>query len=337
MFALLFLAAFFLVKPFFTPIATALITAYMFYPLYRLVKKLIKSRTLSAIVVSAFIIALIIIPTYFILTAISKEAVAGYEAVKEKIEKDEFLGLDCTREKNVVCNTYNFIKDPSVQKYVESSLGKIQTYIVTGTTSFIFSIPRRLLDVFITFFVIFYMLKDGPKLVKKIEGLLPLGKKHKSDIGFRIRDVMYAIVYGNILTALIQGTIAGIGYWIFKVHSPILWALITALFAVVPFLGTAVVWIPISLSLIFTGLYSNQQSLVWNGIGLMIYCALLVSTIDNIVKPKIISGRADVHPLLVLIGVVGGLAVFGVIGIFIGPLILALLVTFIKIYEEGFY
>jgi predicted PurR-regulated permease PerM len=140
--------------------------------------------------------------------------------------------------------------------------------------------------------------------------------------------------YGNITIAIMQGILGAIGFMIFGVPSPILWGFVMVLFALIPYFGTAVVWLPAALNLIFSGYLQNNSSLTTRGIFLIVYGVLVISSIDNILKPKLIGAKANVHPILVLIGVLGGLSLFGFVGLFLGPMMLALLMTFIDIYEE---
>jgi predicted PurR-regulated permease PerM len=137
-----------------------------------------------------------------------------------------------------------------------------------------------------------------------------------------------------LIIAVIQGTLGGIGFFIFGLPTPLLWGLVMTFAALVPYIGTSIIWIPASLMLIFNGYVEGSTTLVVRGFLFMLYSALIVGTIDNILKPKIIGSKGGLHPVLVLLGVVGGLKFMGFIGVVIGPILFAILVAFIKIYEE---
>ena len=145
--------------------------------------------------------------------------------------------------------------------------------------------------------------------------------------------MLHAIVYGSIVVALIQGTLGGIGFWIVGIPSPILWGILMSLFALIPMVGTGIIWVPASLGMAAYGYLSGDTVMVWKAIGLFIYGVFVIAGIDNVLKPKIIGERAHVHPVIILLGVLGGLKFFGIVGFAVGPLILAIFITFLEIYE----
>ena len=135
------------------------------------------------------------------------------------------------------------------------------------------------------------------------------------------------VVFGFVITAALQGLFGALGFLIFQLSSPLVWGLIMMILALIPFLGPALVWFPIGVIQLISG---N----LFSGIGLLLYGAIIISSIDNIVRPKIISYKSNIHPLLILLGVVGGLKLFGFIGIVIGPVVLVFLMTILKLYAE---
>ena len=130
--------------------------------------------------------------------------------------------------------------------------------------------------------------------------------------------------------ALAQGALGTIGFYIFGVKSAIFWGVIMAIFALIPFIGPAIIWVPASLFLIINGIIANSYWEIGMGIGLFVYGVAIISTIDNILRIKLIGGKSEVHPLTGLIGIIGGIELFGLIGIFVGPILLSLLITLFK-------
>ena len=181
----------------------------------------------------------------------------------------------------------------------------------------------------------FFFFRDVHIIVDKIEKLLPLKKAHQKYIFEKFNEVMFAVIYGSIVVAIIQGALGGLGFFIFEVPSPILWGIIMMFFSLIPFVGSSIIWFPAAILLIFNGYIQLDNVIIIKGVLLILWGMFIVGLIDNLLKPKIIGTKARIHPVLVLIGVLGGLKIFGIIGIIIGPIILALLTTFIKIYEEG--
>jgi len=144
-----------------------------------------------------------------------------------------------------------------------------------------------------------------------------------------LRTITQAVLYGQVLTAVIQGGLGGLALLVFGVQNALFWGAIMIITAFLPLLGTPVIWVPAGVGLILDGE-------VTRGILLLVFGATVVMNIDNFLRPKLVSSRTNVHPVLILIGVLGGLRVFGFIGMLIGPLILAILVALIKFYEQNY-
>jgi predicted PurR-regulated permease PerM len=206
-------------------------------------------------------------------------------------------------------------------------LEKFTNSIINYTTTFILKVPKLILDFFILLFVIFYALKDGKPAVDKMFKAVPLKEHNKEHLRNKMSKVTAALLYGIIVVGILQGLVAMIGLYIFNVPSPLLWGLVMIILSILPFVGAWMVWLPAALFKIFGGDFSN-------GFGLVIFGTLIVGTIDNIIRPKLVGVRAKIHPLTVLLGVVGGIMFFGFMGVILGPLILELCLTFLSIYRE---
>jgi predicted PurR-regulated permease PerM len=338
LFTILVVLAFLIVKPLITAALTACVIAYIFYPLYDKLNKKIKRKNISALIVSVLIILIITLPFFFIINIVSKETYANYIIAKQKIKSGSLFNLDCTESQSTACRISDFFKEsisnPQVKYYLENTNQKVTSFIVNSASSFLFSVPMIILKFFIMLFITFYLFKDGASFLTKIGKLLPMKRQHQKNILKQFNDVTYAVIYGQLLIALAQGTLGTIGFFIFGVPSPIFWGAVMTFFALIPFIGTPIVWVPASLMLIISGFAQADNSLITKGILLLLYGIFIISTIDNILKPKIIGERAKLHPVLVLLGVLGGIKLFGIIGLVIGPLIFAILVASIRIYEE---
>ncbi len=335
-FVILLVLTFLIIWPFLLSTISGITIAYLFYPLYKRLKKGIKKEWIAALLMSILIIAIITIPLVVFINVFAKDAYVAYILLKQKISNGITTEIVCA-EAGIKCTIVNFItgfiKDPQFNFYLNDGLNKVANFVLEKTSEFVITLPRKLVDVLIILFVMFYTFKDGELALRRIENLAPLKLHHKRQIFERIDEMIKSTVYGMILIAILQGIVAGIGYYFFGLHSPILLGIITAAAALIPVIGAIIVWLPAGLYLIFNGLIYSNNITVFNGIGLLIYGTLLISTIDNVLKPKIIGDRAKMHPLLVLLGILGGLALFGIVGMLLGPLIIALFVSFIEIYE----
>lgn len=324
------------IKPFFVAIATAAIITYTFYPVYNWLQRVIKLKGLASILTIFFIIIIFVIPLSVIVASLSNQAVTGYSFIT-KVNNDIFE--DKCESQSLLCKSTNYVKAIAAEQNFKEQLDAATkggiTFIVEKTRIFLLSLPGVMLNTFIVFFLIFYFFIDGKNIIDKVWDLIKLDNQDKEIIKKKVSDVSYAVIYGSFIVGLIQGTLMGVTYYFFGIKAAIFWGFVTVLASFVPFIGTGLIWGPASLYLILNGMLSSDVSGVFRGIGLFAVGALLISTVDNVVRPKIIGKKADVHPIVILLGVIGGFEVFGLVGIIIGPLVLALLVTFIEIYKKS--
>ncbi len=344
-FSVIIVLAIFFIMPFIKAILAALILAFVSYPLHNFIKKKIKSERFSAIIVTLIVFLIILIPFAFVLNQMVKESTVSFISLKQKIS---VTPSECVNQTSCqVINSFKtFISDPKVQYYLSSSLEKGLNYITEAASSFIISLPKVIMNVFITLIGLFYFLKDGPLFINKIRNLLPVKKQNIDLLFSRFVNISKSIVYGYVMTAIVQGFTALIGFLIANmifhpgpglnlINTPILWAIILAFLSMVPVLGSGFVWVPMSGALILQGYFDSNSTMVFGGIFIFFYGLILISNIDNVVRPILSGRKAKVHPLLLFLGIFGGLFVFGFMGILAGPLVLALLLTFAKMYEEG--
>jgi predicted PurR-regulated permease PerM len=332
LFIVALILAYFVLKPFIIPLLMSAVVAYIFYPVYKWVKKGVKNETLSATLVSLLIIALITLPVLFVINALSRDAYALYLTARDFFLVGDFLET-CTLQMCVAAR--DFLSGNQVQLYIQQGLQTATTFVIQTASNFVVAIPHRIIEVFVTFFATFYLLRDGDKLTAKIKKLVVARKGKKQHIFKRFDEVMYAVLFGALLVAFIQGILGAIGFYLFGVSSPLLWGVVMFFLALIPFVGTGLVWVPAALFLLIEGIAQSDNGGIFRGIGLFVYGVLIISSIDNIIKPKIIGGRARVHPILVLVGTFGGLALMGLPGIVVGPVILAMSVTFLDLYVMG--
>ncbi len=336
-FIALILVSFLIIKPFLTAVLTGIIFSYLFYPWYSKINKKISNKNVSSLITSLLVILIITMPMFFLLNTISREAYTTYILSRQKISSGQFL-TPCEPADKPVCEAINYFTDKANDKkikyYFDATVKDVTTRITEGISNILFSIPIFMLDLFIILFIMFFLFRDGKVFVDKIERILPLKDKYRKHVFKKFNDMAYAVIYGSIIIAVIQGTLGGIGFFIFGVPSPLLWGVVMVFASLIPYVGSSIIWFPAALVLIFNGYLNTETSMIIKGVLLMLYGIFIVGTIDNILKPKIIGDKSGLHPVLVMLGVVGGLALFGFIGIIVGPIILAMMVTFIKIYEE---
>lgn len=309
--AILYLS-FQLIQPFITALFASALLSYLFFPVYRIIYTKLHNKNIASFITCILILLIILIPLFFIANHLINESKSFYQ----KIESNDFPP-----------EISNFIKENmEANSYIKQGVNSALKYLIDETKNFIVSIPLKLLNFFIMLFIIFYLFKDGPVIVDKITSLIPLEEEYKEHILKEIKEVTSAIIFGVTVTSLIQGAVGGLGFLIFGIESPIMWGFIMAILAMIPFMGPAFIWVPAGIIQI---IYGN----LFSGIGILAYGISIISTIDNIIKPKIIGSKANIHPVIILMGIFGGIKMFGFIGIVVGPLILSLLLVTLRIYK----
>ena len=322
-----------LLQPFLKPVLGSFVVALLIYPVFTWFNKKIKNKFLCALIVLVLFVLLIGIPLGYVINIAVRETYSAYIEAK-KVVVGEKLFEECTD--GFACDLTNevneYLKQPETKFYFQQ-LGEIlNTYLFEYGTSFLLKIPARVLDLFVFLFFLFYLLKDGDRIVGSIKRLLPLDVKRQNQLIEKTKNSMYAVLYGQFLTSFIQGLTGTIGFFILGLSSPIFWGIVMAFFSILP-IGTPIVWVPVSLYLIISGAVTGNTILIIKGIILLIYGILVISSIDNLLRPKLIGDKLRAHPLLILIGLLGGIFLFGFLGIFIGPLILTLLVAILEMYK----
>jgi len=314
---------------------TSIILTYVFYPVYKKIRKSLRYQSLSIIITLILIIVIFLLPFVFIASQIPNQVSNVYGFAKENIIGKGLFDSSCKNSDSGTCKIFNFAANAEfldIDEIINTVFKKI-TSIVGGIVA---SIPSLILGIVFSLFISFFLFKDWKKLLSSVVEIIPLDKKSSSKLVGQFGRVTHSVVFAHLIVAIVQGALGTIGFYIFGVPSPLFWGVVMAIFALVPVIGPAIIWIPASFFLIINGVLVNSYGIMGRGIGLFLFGLFIISTIDNILRIKLVGGSAEVHPLTVLIGLIGGVNLFGLTGIFIGPIILSLLVTYLKDFSKGY-
>lgn len=326
-----------IIWPFFPTILAALVVAFIFFPVYRWVNSKIKQNFISAMLVSILVVMVFTIPALLTLNAVYHDVATTLLISRQKLSTALFSG-DCSDD-TITCelNHYlaNSFNDPKTKDAIYASLSRFSFTFMDSIPDLIAAVPKIILNVFIMLFVMFYVFKDGHRVEGEIRILLPFSPSFNDRLINRTKSLLHATVYGALVVAVVQGTLATLAFFLFDaVETPLLWGVLVAFAALMPFVGTALVWFPVGILQVINGFIENSPVLFWKGIGVLLFGTFIISAIDNIIKPRLIGNRSDLHPVLVLIGIFGGIGMFGFVGIIVGPLVLSILMSFIEVYKE---
>ncbi len=324
-----------LVYPFIVPILGAVVSVLALYPVYKFLVRHLKYKTLCASILVVIVIALVVVPSIFFVQVFFKETHVTYLMAKQKLYTGEVFPRAC--EKSVFCDfsqeVNKFLTAPDGQKMVRNVGEKIQTALYNYGSNLIFTIPRKIVDIFIFLFVLFYLLRDGDKIISLMKKLMPLSAKHQEHLFEKTKGTVYGVLYGTFLIAIIQGVLSAILFYLLGFTSPVFWAVILFIVSVLP-VGTWLVWAPMSVYLVYQGVDLGDNLFIWKGMILFILGVFVFATMDNILKPWIISNKVKTSAAIIILGILGGIMWFGFVGFFVGPIILVIMLSVFDIYIE---
>jgi predicted PurR-regulated permease PerM len=248
-----------------------------------------------------------------------ERAQGEFAVFKEKLLGGLYLGAI-----KQVANPSNEQLRGLAQKYILSD----SSWIVSMTGDVFAYVVKIIVGVVIMIIAVYFFFAEGPAMLTTLMRLSPLDDTYERELLMEFDSICRAVVTATLLAAVVQGLLAGFGFWLAGLNSVFLLMLLTTVFAMVPFVGAATVWVPAALWLYF---YEDR---FWPAVLLSIYGAGIVSTSDNVIKPLVLSGTSNLHPLLALLSVLGGVQVMGPIGIFVGPMIVVFFKTMLDILQR---
>ena len=313
----------YLIESFLFVILFAIAIVISTYSLYEKILKKIKRPVISSAIMIIFLSLIIILPTYLITLKLYQDSVDFYINKGELIHNLQIENCD-----SQVCQTLNSnikVISDSLTRAINSFGSSVSSYLY----SFITSLSNFFIQIFIFYVCLFYFYVDKERFLKTLKKIVPLKTHHKEALIIKFKKVSTAVFLDTLLIALMQGVLVGIGFYIFGLPSGIVWGIIASFFALLPFIGSGFIWGSASLSLILTGDYVS-------GIGFLMYGIIVVSFSDNLVRPYLLEKSIHIHPFLILLSIMGGIKVFGFLGIFYGPIIISMLVTLIDLYDINF-
>ena len=319
---------------FLIPLLLGALLAGLCDPLYRWVTRLFGGRrSLAAGITLLILFVLIVGPLSAFVGVVVKQALAVSNQALPWVQ-EHFGVVSAFNAHDWLARRFPALAHyvPEQDQIVDSAaqLAKATgTYLVGGATQLTASTATFLLNLFVMLYAMFYFLRDGGVILEKILYYTPLSHGDEVRVLERLRSVTRATIKGTVVIGIIQGTLAGIGLWFAGLPSAAFWGTIMAVLSIVPGIGAALVWLPAVIYLFVTG-----QKLA--ATLLLIWCSAVVGTIDNMLRPKLVGKDAKMPDLLILIGTLGGLFLFGPVGFIIGPLVCGLFLTVWEIYGATF-
>ncbi len=303
--ALLVLTSFLMVAPFLGYLLSAILLAFILKPLQEKLGSYIGPNIASGIIIILFISA-VIAPFGIALSAVVDDA----QQLVDNIGDAEFLDFDEIEE---LIFDYTG-QEINLQQEIQAGLERFAEVAVGGFAQVVDLITGVLIGLLIMIFVLFYLLKDGEKLHAWVVEVTPVAEDLQDDLYSKAELMTWSVLKGHVLVAIIEGLIGGLGLWLAGVPNVAFWTFIMIILSFIPVVGAFLVWAPASIYLFLVGELSSA-------LFLFVYGAVIISLADNLLRPYMVDKRAEIHPAAILIGVIGGIYVFGAVGLFIGPII----------------
>ncbi len=320
-------------SPFLRSMAWAGFLAFLLYPLNLRLRSRFRSRGAAAGLLTILAPIVILLP----LSALSVEFVAQVSALLHTLQQSA-QQLDIKTFSDLQQFPWISRTNLWLQAHTGISAGQVQSWLISGTQevlqraagwsgSFFLGALGSLISFASMLFLLFFFMRDGDEMLVRARKLIPLDDAHKDRLFHQLGGVTRAIVFGTSLTALLQGLCVGIGFAITRLPSPVVFGVLAALLSMLPVGGSALVWVPAVLWLFFDG--------HWGFAIFMLAWGLVLSGLDNVLRPVLISGRAKISTLAVFVGVLGGIPAFGAIGVIAGPVVLSLVLALVEFAEES--
>ena len=332
-FAVILYFCFRIMQPFLMPVFLALVLSTLLTPLYERVAGRLHNRpSLAALLICIGLTLAIVVPIVLLSVSLAREANDVYEHVRDPEMAAKLKTWFNPNTSPVLAKIRTWLPAslaiPDIDEIGER-IGSQAQAIVAGalafTTTFAAGVVNFLMDYFIMVIVLFFLLRDSNYFARSVREISPLSDAEESLFVERFRVVTQATVVGSIATSAAQGVLSTLIFWIIGLPNPILWGALTALLSLVPVVGTALVWVPWTIYLFATG--STARAIIFMALQIVV-----VGGIDNILRPLLIEGRVKMHTLVVFFSILGGIGYFGILGIFIGPLVFAIAIAFVEFY-----
>ena len=327
-----------MLQPFIEVVLWAVVLVIVFFPIHRRIRARVGSPSWSAVLSCLLVIFVILVPLTLLTFAVVNEV--GNFAQMLQPKPDGTGGAAGTAAGLLDPNhpylgpavrwisQYYDLSKLASQEFVAERLKGLSGAIASRTLGFVGGAVGFVVEVFFVIFTMYYLFRDGERMRAAAYDMMPLSGPQAREILDRTGEVIGASVYGVLVIAVIQGVLGGLAFWVLGLPSPLLWGVVMIFLSMIPMLGAFIVWVPAAIYLVLTGDWVKA-------IILAVWGALVIGSVDNFLRPKLVGERTRLHELLVFFSVLGGLQVFGVLGIVLGPVIVAITIALLDVLRHA--
>jgi len=312
-----------LLYPFSTAILWAFTLAIVLQPWQKWLNKKIPNKTVVALIGVATAVTVIIVPLVFVSFQITKEIKIIYQYFQNPQNVDALVELAKDNKILIWLDKNANISPVDIKESLSEKISTILNFALQYVTKIISNSFSLIINFIFTLFTLFFLLRDGDKFLHWLLKLLPISNEKKLELVERVKLVINATLFGNVVVAITQASLAGFMFYLLGVPAVLIWTVIMAILAMIPMVGTAFIWIPTAIWLFLTGSVAKAIILVLWGI-------FVVSTIDNVLRPMLVGRQTNLPTIVTFYSVLGGIRIFGPLGLVLGPLIVASFVTLLN-------
>jgi len=318
-----------ILNPFMGVLAWASVLAIAFYPVQQQLVRQTGQVTLSAFITSLLVMVVILRPLLFVTGIAVDQFLALRDYLQQTFARESDLSALQPLQRAYEWLAARVGVDPTaIVEWVREHANEVGQATAQYSLTIAANVGGAVVSGIFTIFAMFLLFREGDRIVARIPDLLPFERARSEAMLLRIRDVIYASVYGVVVIALIQGVLSGAMFWALGIPSAALWGMVTVLTSVIPLVGAAGVWIPAAIYLILVGQWPQAIVLVvWGG--------AVVSMVDNFLRPRLVGGRVGLSELVIFFALLGGLQVFGFIGIVLGPVLFAIVASILEVLSKA--
>ena len=316
-----------MLQPFFKVLLWAAVLAVVFYPMHRRIESRYGKPTLSAAISTLLVVVFILLPVTFITIAVVRELSGAAASLPGGLSNFSISSIPIVGRVMDWMGQYIHVDREAAERFVAERIETWAAVLAGSTLMVVGGAVGAIVQIVLVVFTLFYLFRDGERIRHAAYELLPIRRVQAHDIALRTREVIGATVYGVLVIAAIQGTLGTIIFWILGLPSPLLWGVVMFFLSMIPMAGAFLVWVPAAAFLALTGAWVKAAILVGWGL-------LVISSIDNFLSPRLVGQRARLHELLIFFAVLGGLDVFGVLGLILGPVVVAVTLALIEMVRQ---
>jgi predicted PurR-regulated permease PerM len=317
-----------MLKPLAGVLEWAIVLVIVFYPVHRRLKTRLRRPGLSALISCLLVVVIVVLPLTLLTLAVAEEL--GKVVPNLPAQLSELTD----RQTSVFGKLAHWIESRfgietlRSQEFMIEQVQRASAFLLGLSWNLAGNIVSGIIKTFFVVFTMYYLFRDGEKIVDRLPAALPLPREQAKAIIVRTQAVVSASVYGVVTIAALQGFLGGMAFWLLGVPSPILWAVLMGFVCMIPIAGSFLVWLPLAIYLMVNGHWTKAVILI-------IWGAAVVSTIDNFLRPRLIRNQTRLHELFVFFSVLGGISVFGVLGIVLGPVVLAITLGLLQTFQPA--